>query len=354
MDKILIRADGNANIGAGHIMRCMSIAVAAREQGIETLFVVADNSFYGLLKNSGFAVEVLNTDYSKMEAEFEILKHYIESFKPTVTLIDSYYVTEAYLSNIKKYSKLAYIDDVKAFAYPVDILINYNIYAEDLCYEDLYNKSNINVPELMLGGAFIPLRKEFQGMEEVISKRNVTDILFSAGGADPERIALNFVKVVIDNEKLQDYNFHVILGKFEPDVNEINDIAKENKNIIVHENVSHMAEVMKKCDIAISAAGSTLYELCACGIPTITYILADNQVLGAVTMEKKEIMLNVGDYRYSSDFFEILVDKIVSLCGTYEMRHKMHNLARKAVDGKGTVRIVQQLTTFNKNESTLE
>ncbi|MCR5796546.1 MAG: hypothetical protein K6G63_01315 [Eubacterium sp.] len=45
---------------------------------------------------------------------------------------------------------------------------------------------------------------------------------------------------------------------------------------------------MQKCDIAISAAGSTLYELCACGVPTITYTTADNQIKAEKFLAKKK------------------------------------------------------------------
>lgn len=48
-----------------------------------------------------------------------------------------------------------------------------------------------------------------------------------------------------------------------------------------------MSELMQQCDMAVSAAGSTLYELCACGMPTITYVLADNQKLEKVLYVEK-------------------------------------------------------------------
>lgn len=70
---------------------------------------------------------------------------------------------------------------------------------------------------------------------------------------------------------------------------------------------------MQKCDIAISAAGSTLYELCATGIPAITYTLADNQLIAAEQFDKQGIMLSAGDCRDDEGFIvrlEKLLDKL--------------------------------------------
>lgn len=63
-----------------------------------------------------------------------------------------------------------------------------------------------------------------------------------------------------------------------------------------------MKKLMMLCDVAVSVAGSTLYELCACGIPTITYVLADNQIPAEEMFEQEGIMLNARDYRVNMNF----------------------------------------------------
>ena len=72
-------------------------------------------------------------------------------------------------------------------------------------------------------------------------------------------------------------NYHVICGNFNAHEKELEKKANKFVNINLYKNVSNMAEIMKKCDLAISAAGSTLYELASLSIPSIVFSFADNQ-----------------------------------------------------------------------------
>lgn len=343
MKKILFRADGNADIGAGHIMRCLSLGIAARRLGIQCKYVVADDSFSTIIEEYGFEYEILNTDYSKMDAEWDKTITVIREFMPDVILVDSYYVTYNYLDRLKRVAKLAYIDDIKSFAYPVDILINYNPGAVELDYWGLYKENRVKLPQMLLGESFVPLREEFQQLQQVPAKKNAADIFFSAGGADPERIALRFLQEVLCTKKLENYRFHLVLGAFEPDIEEIKALAEKNLQINIYQNVREISKLMNQCDIAVSAAGSTLYELCACGIPTITYILADNQILGEKSLCGKGIMKSAGDVRTKKDFWSELMEMIYTLCDNYEERVRMQERAAKTVDGMGAERTIQTI-----------
>lgn len=174
------------------------------------------------------------------------------------------------------------------------------------------------------------------------------DIFFSAGGADPERIALRFLQEVLRTKKLGNYRFHLVLGAFEPDVEEIKTLAENNLQIKIYQNVREISKLMKRCDVAVSAAGSTLYELCACGIPTITYILAANQILGEKSLCGKGIMKSAGDVRTKRDFWPELMEMICTLCDNYDERVRMQECSTKTVDGMGAERIIK---TIFDNES---
>ncbi len=311
---LVFRADGNERIGAGHIMRCLSWAENTEE---ESVFVVADEKFITLIEEKGFKAICLNTNYENMESELSIISVTIEDLDVSCFYVDSYYVTKIYLNELKricnrKNAKLVYVDDRAEFAYPCDILLNYNIFAPDWRkkYCELYD--DVGVPEMWLGMEYLPLRKEFLNVPMRTIKNDITDIFVSTGGADPYHIALKMIENVISNEELiKDIVFHFVLGSMNLDKSKIYKLSKKNKNISLHENVKHMRELMCECDLAISAAGSTLYELNACHIRTITYTFADNQKPIAEAFDKKRIMHYLGDYR---------TDNIIEKAISYVMR----------------------------------
>ncbi len=385
----LFRADGNASIGAGHVMRCLSIADAARNAGIKCVFVTSGCEFSDIIKRRGHRIEVLGTDYRIMDSELAEMKRVVETEYPTVIFVDSYYVTKRYLEelrNVATYSgltganypsdgltmtlnnstidlksKLVYIDDVLSFAYPCDILINYNIYADEADYRKLY--TGFDVPKLLLGTSFAPLRGEFRlMMKECVHDcsyhgGNYSDktasptgtgnmsVFISTGGADFEHLMIELVKAVKSLPNTKGYVFHFVLGAANEDKNIILPEASGVDRICLHDNVMDMAKLMRSCDVAISAAGSTLYELCAAQVPTITYILADNQVPGACGFERRGIMKCAGDIRDigAKEMAARLIELALELCKDQAERRIMADRQSSVVDGKGAERIVRAI-----------
>ena len=112
-----------------------------------------------------------------------------------------------------------------------------------------------------------------------------------------------------------------------------------------------MSALMLKCDIAISAAGTTLYELCACGIPTVSFSFADNQILPTETFGEKALMLNAGDSRRCESFFESLNEKLSLLIGDCKLRQEMSRSMQSVIDGNGACRVATELIGFTKIEN---
>lgn len=345
MGKLIIRADGNSQIGAGHIMRCLAIAEAAQNIGIECIFVTADDSLSDKIKEFNFKNIILESIYTNLESEIDSFLKIIKEEDVRTVLLDSYYVTDYYLHILHQFVRIAYIDDVFSFPYETDLLINYNIYSTEAKYKALY--MNKPLPLLATGIDYIPLRKEFQNIAKRKFNEVVQNILISVGGADPERMAIRIAKALLERKEIYSkYRFHFVIGAFELDKDELYLIQENNNWIVMHENVKKMSELMRLCDIAISAAGSTLYELCSCGVPTVTYILEDNQIGGAEAFEKNGIMLNAGDYRNNTDFESHLLKKLNFLINDFEFRYEVSVRQQNLIDGNGAMRIATKI----KNE----
>lgn len=352
-EMIVFRVDGNSSIGLGHIMRCLSIADVYKKEGYSSLFITSDNELHQMIVDRGHSCLSLDSNYDHMEEDINQLKIEINKRDVETVYVDSYYVTALYLSSMSSFCKennitLVYIDDILAFPYSCDILINYNIYAEIDDYKRLYSSDN---PVFLLGLKYIPQRLEFQGLEQRIINKNAKNIFVSTGGADSQHIGVEIVKSIISHRNSNDFIFHFILGVLNPDKDEIIQLSQNHNNIILYNNNKNMAKLMKSCDVAISAAGSTLYELCATQTPTVSYTIADNQLLGANCFEKSGLIHNVGnikDYN-AKDLADKIINASIELCNDYDQRKKIIDNMRDIVDGRGADRIVQKVLSYRVN-----
>lgn len=334
---ILIRADANEVVGTGHIMRCLSLANAFNEIGEEVVFCTADHRADDLIRGKGYKVICLDSDWTELKEDGIV--QIAEEMKPELILVDSYYVTEEYMHKLRRAAPTAYLDDMNAHCWDVDYLINYNIYADNFDYS-AYRKSGA---KLLTGPRYVPLRSEFKGIPKRIVKETVTDILVSAGGADPERITEKIMQGICPGEKA--IRFHFVVGALNPRINDIKKL--QGDNIILHINEKNMSALMSSCDIAISAAGTTLYELCATGLPTITYTLADNQLVPAKAFEEQHVMMSAGDCRDNSSFLDDLKSAVSKLANNHQLRCRCANNMQELVDGNGAERVAKILARGN-------
>ncbi len=341
---IVFRVDGNEKIGLGHVMRCMSIAEAFLDAGEECFFILADVCAKEVVEKRGFGVFVMNTRFDCMDVELPEMCSVVTQLMPRCVVVDSYYVTQQYLGFLKALCRVIYLDDLASFAHPVDILINYNVYSVDMDYASLYRNSGEKLPQCILGSKYAPLRREFKGIQKCVIKKDVGDILISAGGADPMHLILGLVRFLKNRSEcdcISKIRFHVILGALNVDKDEILELSLRMDNVVPHLAVQEMGNLIRGCDLAISAAGSTLYELCACGVPTVTYVIADNQIFGARAFEKAGVMISLGDIRGDMEgIADRMVGSIINLTRDFEKRKKMARRMRELVDGYGADRLV--------------
>lgn len=333
---ILFRVDGNSQIGLGHVMRCRSIADAFVEIGEDCAFILADDSVEAIVKSRGFRSFVMNTRFNCMEVELTEVQWLIGRLRPRYIVVDSYFVTGKYLRFLGALGKVAYLDDLAAFAYPVDVLINYNVYAMDVDYAKIYREGGVKLPRCILGTEYVPLRKEFRDILVPAPRKNVRDILVSTGGADTVHLAVRLVRFLARRpEYVKRLKFHIVLGAMNGDKNEIVTLASGMENIVPHLMVQDMKSLMRLCGLAVSAAGSTLYELCACGVPTVTYVMADNQMLGAKAFEKRGAMVSFGDIRGRANVECEIIQTVLKVAKDLEKRQCISKMMQDMVDGYG-------------------
>jgi UDP-2,4-diacetamido-2,4,6-trideoxy-beta-L-altropyranose hydrolase len=353
---IMFRADGNSRIGSGHIMRCIAIADAAREKGVESVFVTADDSPCNLIESHGYRLNVLGSKYDDMLSETSSLRNVIEKERPECIIVDSYFVNRAYFDTLisfdrRDYSfKIAYIDDLMAEAYPCHYLINYSIDNENkaIKYKKIYEDAGLGCPELMIGTEYVPLREEF--MNGILSSKEnniahdgeVRNILVLTGGSDVTHTALAILNYLNQHDMYKHIIFHFVIGALNKDKGLIEELAGLMDNVVLHENVTNMSELMVNSDIAVSAGGTTLFELCTCSVPVISYICADNQT-GADALNAVLGLPKAIDARNNNEYVDELFQRIDYLRQNGEERIRLSVRENELVDGNGADRIIRRL-----------
>ena len=368
---IYIRTDGNSKIATGHLVRCLCIAQALESLGKSACFLVSDEDSFSLLKDlsasvfSGytfsFDVKILKTAcYDNMELELEELAVLLTSADPTLTtqdtsqtansaflkpifFVDSYFVTEDYFSSLNKFAKVAYMDDLRAFDYKVDLLVNYDVIPP--AREKEYHLSYTNAGISLLGAGYTPLRSQFQN-QDITLRNKIENILITTGGSDPYDFTLTLSDYLLSLEL--DMELHVVVGRLFKNTVILEELARHYPSLHLHYNVSDMASLMKQCDYAVSAAGTTLYELCALGIPAVSISMADNQIPMSKTFAEVDVVPYMGDIRVqkNEDMYFILhkiSNHLISLCEYSSKAHLQHNKMRRLIDGNGAIKIAEEL-----------
>ena len=222
---ILIRADANEIIGMGHLMRCLSIAHAFDVQGETVLFITADHSGDDLIRQAGFKSICLETERVEMDDELSKINTIIQEYRPSLFLLDSYNITEEYCKTISRLVKTAYMDDLNISVWDVNYIINYNVFSLVMDYS-LYEQTDTIV---LLGPNYAPLRDEFKNLPKHTIRNEVTDILISVGGTDPEAVT---EKMILGTcPKWKNIQFHCIVGPLNPRLEQIKQLEEKIDNV---------------------------------------------------------------------------------------------------------------------------
>lgn len=348
---IWIRADGGKEIGTGHIMRCLSVAAALRQMGEQVCFLVADDSPVPLLEAGGQSYRVLGSSYRNLEKELSVLLPVFRESPKSLFLADSYFVTAEYLRQVRELMPVCYMDDRGISSLPIDLLINYNIFAERSLYgeESCTNREGVCKTDYLLGTEYAPLRQEFQKAGTPV-KEKVERVLITTGGADRYDLAGRILRQALQEPAIDDLEYCVVSGVYNQYLTQLLELERHNKNVHIFSNVSNMAKLMQSCDIAVSAGGSTMYELCAVGVPILCFSFVDNQEKIVEGFAQRKVVCFAGNYLSQGErMIRMLTEHIALLRNSVDLRRAYSAKERELVDGQGAVRIASRLCGLLRN-----
>ena len=345
--KIGIRADVNETVATGHFMRCATIADELIKKGAEVIFFSADEGASSFATERGYECKVLGSRWDDLKTEIPLLKS-MEGCD--VILLDTYYVVPEYFEALKGLgAKVVYIDDLHKFHYKADALINYSPSYTEYDYKSEYEADGT---KLYLGTDFVPLRPQFSMYEDKDHEGDDLRIFITSGGMDSFGICEKIIRRIkedsnnFSNGEHKNPNVKVVLlaGRSFKITDYLKGLIDESF-VEIHQNVTDVASIMRSCDIGITPAGTTLYELSACKVPSISYTFTDNQMADAHFFDGKKLIAYCGDFRDGEEkFLDSLMSKIndltsLSFSERKDLGKKMHDM----IDGKGAERIASAI-----------
>lgn len=324
-----IRVDGGSAIGAGHIVRCVSIAKEIEKQDYQIAFVSSGKESSGILSEYGYEPILVGGDLEHLDAsDAKKLRSVMRN--GDIVLVDSYGVTDEFFKSCKEFGlKVAYIDDMYTFetgslSVPVrrnvDVVINYSFGFTEEDYKQVYGGT---ATKLLIGPQYAPVREVFRkkaGQYQV--REELKKVLITTGSTNPNKSLERLSKAC--REALPDAEISVVVGNSATFDNEL---AKE-LNLTLIKGATDLSDYMLESDLVISAAGTTLYELHTLGVPTIAVPIVENQLVNAR-----------GFRNYSSGFASISLDwesaelkKEIILISSIQIRKKNSQKAISNID----------------------
>jgi UDP-2,4-diacetamido-2,4,6-trideoxy-beta-L-altropyranose hydrolase len=335
-ENLLIRCDASVPIGTGHVMRCLALAQAWQDAGGRAIFAMAETTPAIEERIRGEKMSVLRVAQPPGSSADAVQTCRLgRQASADWVVVDGYVFGADYQANLHEAGlRILVVDDHgRAGRYSVDIVLNQNPNAS----EDLYVNREPST-QLLLRLEYALLRREFSNWKQW--KRDTPGIarnlLVMMGGTDPE----NVTQRVLDSlAREPDFEIQVVAGGSNPHLDELREsVRKPGAKVRLVEKTVSMPELMAWADIAVSAAGTTAWEMAFMGLPALLIILADNQEPIAGALDDAGAALSLG--QAATLRAEDIRNHLRSLAASHEVLGKMSTCGRALIDGRGAERAV--------------
>jgi UDP-2,4-diacetamido-2,4,6-trideoxy-beta-L-altropyranose hydrolase len=349
MKNIAIRTDASHQIGIGHVMRCLTLANELRKQNNATVFFVtrkAEGNAEEKIKDAGFEYVELDTG---VDAPISYLNHGnwlrapqlsdAEEFKSALNrrgvfyvdlvIVDHYGIDYLWHKQIKNFTKKIFvIDDLGDRLHDCDYLLD-QTYS---CKADKYKNLVSSECNQYLGTLYALLRPEFEGLQPVKVDENSLLVMF--GGTDPDNLTLKVLNVIENMSYLDKIN--VVLSGSAKNLVEVSTYCQSRDLISLHISPNNIAKLMAESKLAIGAAGTTSWERCVAGLPTVAVIQAFNQREIASSLQKAGVI----SYIEANNIDDQLKDKVSEWLIALSKDNDYMEKCLDVCDGYGTNRVV--------------
>jgi UDP-2,4-diacetamido-2,4,6-trideoxy-beta-L-altropyranose hydrolase len=334
--RLLVRADASEQIGSGHVMRCLALAQAWRDSG--GAVYLAARLLPKTLERRWRAEKMVVRQIAEEGDDAQQTVELAREIGADWVALDGYQFSAEFQRAVKNAGLRLMVvdDDGRAGDYIADLILNQ---APDAA-RDLYPRPSSGT-ELLLGTRYTLLRREFLQARPPDRQHapRAERVLVTLGGGDPDNCTRIILEAIASIEKLTTI---AVVGPSNPRTIELKQLAdRAGGRITIQRDPPDMSRLMAWADIAISAAGSTSWELAFMGLPMLVVVLADNQLPGA------RFLSELGLARYLGWYCELSADKVrasvMQIINDPALRMFMSRKGLALIDGRGTSRVVTEM-----------
>lgn len=344
---LLIRADAGVAIGVGHVMRCLALAQAWQDAGGEAALAAVSlpDSLHARLRGEGVSVHRIAATVGD-DADGAATLALARRLAAAWVAVDGYEFSSDYFRRLRTAGlRVLALDDMAHLpSYPVDVLLNQNLGAVPETYAPLVP------PEatLLLGPRHSLLRREFRRAANSPARplHEPRRVLVSFGGSDPDNHSSQVIRNLARHAR---YPLEVVVlaGAASPHVQWLRATAEAAPfRCEVRVDVPDVAAQMLWADAAITAGGSTVWELASLRVPALIGASSENQLAGLAGLD-------------AVPFFQAMrVERLLAVDLAAALASLWANASALAapceIDAHGATRVVARLTREGGPASTAQ
>ncbi|KAF0282810.1 UDP-2,4-diacetamido-2,4,6-trideoxy-beta-L-altropyranose hydrolase [Spiribacter roseus] len=355
--RVAIRVDASVSSGVGHVMRCLTLAKALSAQGATVQFICRAHAgnCIEMLRADGFPVTALSASTGNTEpAEREDYAAWLGASQAHDTddtiaalhgrfdwmVVDHYGIDADWERRLRGYvDRIMVIDDLANRQHDCDLLLDQN-YVHGM--QTRYTNKLPRESTCLLGPEYALLRPEYPEQRRIRQQSDgeIRRVFVFFGGTDPDNLTGRTLSAFTVSA-LQHISVDVVVGANNPNRDALEAQASALPQITLHEPKPHLADLMAKADLAVGAGGTTTWERCCLGLPSLVVSIAKNQQAACEALARDGVIEWVGhhDQVTAAD----LAEALIALTHDPARVCSLASASRALVDGNGTQQVVDQL-----------
>lgn len=334
----LILTDGGFGVGLGHVTRCLALADALLESGWTVDFEVNGDrdvctAFLKDYPSTSLKIETeawTRGSYAKLDEHFPLDAIVFDSYLPSLAYYEGLIEHANY-----KWGKVVFLffDDTNRIDYPQGIVVNGAASAATLGYH-----MNAEV-RYLLGTEWQVLRKPFWDAKPIVVRPNAQELLIMLGADDVHGMLPRLH--IQAKQKFPQITQTIITTEFSRTYGQLLKIVSAPHRLLVEPSAVDFIQAIQRSDIAISAAGQSVFELSLLGVPAVLLQVAENQSGNMQAWKSQGMATTMHRWDHQEVVGSILND--VETMMPFPARMERHTRACKLIDAGGAKRIASQI-----------